>query len=105
MKTNFAGFTFGGAFGCLLAWAHLADADVIRDMLMLREADVFLLMGSAVAVAAIGSWILRAMKVRAPLSARPSVGTAFTRGRAISRAASYSASAGVSPEHARGRPR
>lgn len=45
-------FLMGAAFGFLVAAARLSDYQVIHDMLMLREPDVFLLMGSAVAVAA-----------------------------------------------------
>ena len=45
-------FLMGSAFGFLVAAARLSDYQVIHDMLMLREPDVFLLMGSAVAVAA-----------------------------------------------------
>ena len=42
----------GAAFGFLVAAARLDSYQVIHDMLLLREPDVFLLMGSAVAVAA-----------------------------------------------------
>lgn len=45
-------FLVGAAFGFLVAAARLSDYQVIHDMLLLREPDVFLLMGSAVAVAA-----------------------------------------------------
>jgi uncharacterized protein len=68
MKREGAGFAFGAAFAAVLAWAHLSDPDVIRDMLMLRELHVFLLMGSAIAVAAIGARVLRHLGVRAVLS-------------------------------------
>lgn len=50
MKT--VAFLMGGAFGFLVAAARLNDYQVIHDMLLLREPDVFLLMGSAVGVAA-----------------------------------------------------
>ncbi len=42
----------GAAFGFLVAGARLNDYQVIHDMLLLREPDVFLLIGSAVGVAA-----------------------------------------------------
>jgi uncharacterized membrane protein YedE/YeeE len=45
-------FVVGAAFGFLVAAARLSDYQVIHDMLLLREPDVFLLMGSAVVVAA-----------------------------------------------------
>lgn len=47
-----AAFLMGAAFGFLVAAARLSDYQVIHDMLLLREPDVFLLMGSAVGVAA-----------------------------------------------------
>lgn len=47
-----AAFLMGAAFGFLVAAARLSDYQVIHDMLLLREPDVFLLMGSAVAIAA-----------------------------------------------------
>lgn len=65
MKIKLVGLAFGSAFGFLLAWAHLTDPEVVREMLMLRDADVFLLMGTAVVVAGIGVRALRAAKVRA----------------------------------------
>jgi hypothetical protein len=56
---------FGGVvFGFTLAWARLTDPRVIRDMLLLKEAHVFLIMGSAVAIAAIGVRALKASGAR-----------------------------------------
>ena len=54
----------GIAFGFTLAWARVTDPMVIRKMLLLREPDVFLLMGSAIAVAAVGARLLRARGMR-----------------------------------------
>jgi uncharacterized protein len=71
MKTKLAGILFGVGFGFILAWARLTDPRVIRDMLLLREANVFLIMGSAVAVAAIGVRILRAFSARSLLTGEP----------------------------------
>ena len=59
------GLVFGAGFGFVISWAQLTHPDVIRRMLLLREPDVFLLMGSAVAVAAIGVRLLRAAGIRA----------------------------------------
>jgi hypothetical protein len=47
-----AGFAFGAAFGFLIAAAGVNRYDVIHRMLLLQEIDVYLIMGSAVAVAA-----------------------------------------------------
>jgi uncharacterized membrane protein YedE/YeeE len=54
----------GAAFGFLVAAARLSDYQVIHDMLLLREPDVFLLMGSAVAVAAPILLILERRRVK-----------------------------------------
>ena len=45
-------FLMGAAFGFLIAASRLSDYQVIHDMLLLREPDVFLLMASAIGVAA-----------------------------------------------------
>jgi uncharacterized membrane protein YedE/YeeE len=68
MKRNIAGLLFGIAFGVVLAWGHLSHSDVIRDMLMLRDAHVPLFMAASVAVSGTGSRVLRALKVKAPLA-------------------------------------
>jgi uncharacterized membrane protein YedE/YeeE len=65
MKIKIAGLLFGIGFGFVMAWARLTDPAVIREMLLLREFDVFLLMGSAVVVAAVGVRVLRARGARA----------------------------------------
>jgi hypothetical protein len=49
----------GVVFGFLVAAARLNDYDVIHDMLLLREPDVFLMMGSAIGTAAPILWYLR----------------------------------------------
>jgi uncharacterized membrane protein YedE/YeeE len=53
------GLFAGMGFGFLLSWARLSDPTVIRNMLLLREAHVFLIMGSAIVVAAMGLGLLR----------------------------------------------
>jgi len=65
VTTKLAGLLFGMGIGFVMAWARLTDPAVIRNMLLLRELDVFLLMGSAIGVAAIGVHALRAMGFRA----------------------------------------
>jgi uncharacterized membrane protein YedE/YeeE len=65
MKLRLAGFATGLGFGFVLAWARLTDPSVIRNMLLLREPDVFLLMGSAIVVAALGCRVLRSAGVLA----------------------------------------
>lgn len=64
---NRAGFLIGLGFGFVLAATRLSDYDVIHRMLLLREPDVFLLMGSAVAVAAPLLWWLQRRGWQTPL--------------------------------------
>ncbi|HUH91714.1 MAG TPA: hypothetical protein VL742_01045 [Casimicrobiaceae bacterium] len=56
---NAVGLLFGIGFGFVLGWSRLTDYDVIHDMLLLRSFDVFLIMGAAVATAAVGARLLR----------------------------------------------
>jgi len=49
------------AAGFVIAWARLSDPAVIRDMLLQREAHVFLIMGSAIVAAAVGPGPLAAV--------------------------------------------
>jgi uncharacterized protein len=78
MKLRWVGLLFGAAFGFLLSWAHLTDYDVIHDMLLLRRPDVFMLMGSAMAVGFVGVHLLRALGARTALDGTP---VSWTRSR------------------------
>jgi uncharacterized membrane protein YedE/YeeE len=71
MKTKVLGLLFGAGIGFVFAWAWLSDPVVIRNMLLLREPDVFLLMGSAIVIAAIGTWLLRFFATRALATSEP----------------------------------
>ena len=64
MNAKLAGLLAGVVFGFVIAWAGVTDPAVIRDMLLLREPHVFLLMGSAVVTAGIGVRALRALRLR-----------------------------------------
>jgi uncharacterized membrane protein YedE/YeeE len=59
VAVKLVGLAGGVIFGFTLSWARLTDPAVIRDMLLVREAHVFLLMGTAIAVAAVGCRLLR----------------------------------------------
>jgi hypothetical protein len=65
MRVKLLALGLGVGVGFVMAWARVSDPAVIRDMLLLRELDVFFLMGSAVLVAALGSRLLRAARARA----------------------------------------
>jgi uncharacterized membrane protein YedE/YeeE len=65
VKAKIVALLFGVGFGLMMCWARLSDPTIIRNMLLLRELDVFLLMGSAVATAAVGVRLLRVARLRA----------------------------------------
>jgi len=71
MKAKLAGLILGVGAGFVVSWARLSDPAIIREMLLLRSPHVFLVMGSAVAVAAIGVRLLRAAGVRAFVTGDP----------------------------------
>ena len=71
MSARIIALTVGVGAGFVVAWARLSDPTVIRDMLMLRDPHVFLVMGSAVLVAAIGAWLMRALRLRAVITGEP----------------------------------
>ncbi len=62
-----AGFGFGAAFGFVITAAGLNNYDVIHRMLALQELEVYLIMASAVAVAAPLLWLLERRRVKTVL--------------------------------------
>lgn len=62
---------FGVAFGFVLAWAGLADPDVIRAMLLLEDPYVYLMLASAVAVGLAGTRLLTRLRARALVTGEP----------------------------------
>lgn len=62
---------FGAGFGFMLSWARITDYDVIRNMLLFRELDVYFMMGAAMATAAVGVRLLRAAGVKAVVGGEP----------------------------------
>jgi uncharacterized membrane protein YedE/YeeE len=77
MGIRIAAAGFGVAFGFLLAWTQMTDPDVIRRMLLLEDAYLYLVMFSSIAVAFLGLRLLRALRFRAFLGGAP---IAWTRG-------------------------
>jgi len=55
---NLVGLAFGTAFGFLIALGGLNDYEVIHNMLLLEDFQPYLIMGSAVVVAAPIVWLL-----------------------------------------------
>lgn len=80
MKAKTIGLLGGVVFGFTLAWARLTDPRVIRDMLLLKEAHVFFVMGSAVAITALGVRLLKTNRARAIVTREP-IGWALDRPR------------------------
>jgi uncharacterized membrane protein YedE/YeeE len=60
------GLFFGFAFGFLLAAGRLTDYDVIHNMLLLRDFEPYLIMGSAVVVAVPILYVLQRLGWRTP---------------------------------------
>ncbi len=61
---NRIGFFIGLGFGFVLTAAGLGDYDVIHGALLLRNVEMYLLMGSAVAIAMPLLWILQRRRWR-----------------------------------------
>jgi uncharacterized membrane protein YedE/YeeE len=59
VKRNVIALLVGVGFGAVLVAARLNEFDTIHKMLLLRELDVYFLMGSAIATAAPILWWLR----------------------------------------------
>ena len=59
MGIRVAALGIGLVLGFVFDWARLTDPDTFHEMLTLASPDVYLLMGSAVAVAAVGARLLR----------------------------------------------
>src|SRR4051812_45312342 len=71
MRVRLAACAFGALFGFLISWGQFSDPDRIRDMLLLRDPYLYLMMFSAIAVAGAGTWLLRRRHARALLTGEP----------------------------------
>jgi uncharacterized protein len=71
MRIRLAATLFGAAFGFLISWGQFSDPDRIRDMLLLRDPYLYLMMFSAIGVAFAGTWVLRRRRARALLTGEP----------------------------------
>jgi uncharacterized membrane protein YedE/YeeE len=70
-RVRLVSVAFGAVFGFFLTWGRLSDPDVIRRMLLLQEAYLYLMLGSAVAVGFVGVRILRGRGTKALLTGEP----------------------------------
>ena len=71
MKTRLAAAAFGVAFGFLITWGQFSDPNRIREMLLLEDAYLYLMMFSAIVVAGVGLLILRRRGARTLLTREP----------------------------------
>ena len=71
MRVRFAAAAFGVAFGFLISWGQFTDPDRIRDMLLLEDPYLYLMMFSAIAVASGGTWLLRRARARSLFTGEP----------------------------------
>src|SRR3954463_10447636 len=78
MRVRLADCGFGALFGFLISWGQFSDPDRIRDMLLLRDPYLYLMMFSAIAVAGAGTLLLRRRRARALATG----GGSAARGRA-----------------------
>jgi uncharacterized protein len=63
-----AALGFGVVFGLLISWGQFTDPDRIRDMLLLEDAYLYLMMASAIAVGTTGARLLQRRRARALLT-------------------------------------
>lgn len=70
-RARLTAVALGLAFGFVLAWTQMTDPDVIRRMLLLEDAYLYLVMASSIAVAFAGLRLLRAIRMRAWTTSRP----------------------------------
>jgi uncharacterized protein len=71
MGVRAAATAFGVAFGFLISWGQFSDPDRIRDMLLLRDPYLYLMMFSAIAIGFAGISLLRRRRARALLTGEP----------------------------------
>ncbi|MDT7713742.1 MAG: uncharacterized protein QOG46_2645 [Pseudonocardiales bacterium] len=63
-----AALGFGAAFGLLISWGQFTDPDRIRDMLLLNDLYLYLMMFSAMAVGTVGVRALYRRRAKALLT-------------------------------------
>ena len=71
MRVRVAAIFFGAVFGFLISWGQFSDPDRIRDMLLLQDFYLYLMMFSAIAVGFAGTQLLRRRRARALLTGEP----------------------------------
>jgi uncharacterized membrane protein YedE/YeeE len=62
---------FGVVFGFAISWGQFTDPDRLREMLLLQDPYLYLMMATAVAIGFVGVRILRRRNARALLTGAP----------------------------------
>jgi uncharacterized protein len=65
MAVRAAAAGFGAVFGFAISWGQFTDPDRIREMLLLNDPYLYLMMATAVAVGFVGTRLLRRFRARA----------------------------------------
>jgi uncharacterized membrane protein YedE/YeeE len=68
MRLRGAAFAFGGLFGFLISWGQFTDPDRIRQMLLLEDPYLYLMMFTSIAVSFLGARVLMRRRARALLT-------------------------------------
>jgi uncharacterized membrane protein YedE/YeeE len=71
MAIRLAAAGFGAVFGFAITWGQFEDPDRIREMLLLSDPYLYLMMGTAVVVGLVGTRLLRRVRARALLTGQP----------------------------------
>jgi uncharacterized protein len=67
-KVRTASALLGVGFGFLLSWGQMTNPDAIRNMLLLNDAYLYLMMASCVGVSFVGLRVLKARQARTILT-------------------------------------
>jgi uncharacterized membrane protein YedE/YeeE len=70
-KVLLAAGAFGSAFGFLISWGQFTDPDRIREMLLLEDFYLYLMMFTAMAVGFVGIRVVRRRRKTALLTGEP----------------------------------
>src|SRR5215203_3574797 len=70
-KVRLAAGGFGLAFGFLISWGQFTDPDRIREMLLLEDFYLYLMMFTAMGVGFVGIRIVRRRRATALLTGEP----------------------------------
>jgi uncharacterized membrane protein YedE/YeeE len=71
MAGRLAAGLVGVVFGVALSWTGMTSPEVIRQALVFESSYLFLMFGSAVAVAFVGMWLARRRHMRAVITGEP----------------------------------